>query len=69
LEHYDFDGFKAVRLYGVPGSIGKLNVVFVNSPAGVTVSFAAPAAYNHEGQLDTLAEAYRQHFSTAGSTP
>ncbi|WP_028079811.1 hypothetical protein [Solimonas soli] len=64
-EHYDFPGFKAARLYGIPGAVGKLNVVFVNTPHDVSVSFAAPAAYNHEGQLDALVEAYRQHFSTA----
>jgi hypothetical protein len=64
-EHYDMPGFKAARLYGIPGAIGKLNVIFVNTPHDVSVSFAAPAAYNHQGQLDALADAYRQHFSTA----
>ena len=68
-EHYDFAGFKAGRIYGIPGSVGKLNVIFVNSPDGVIASFAAPAAYNHEGQLDALVDAYRRHFSTPGSLP
>lgn len=65
-ETYSFPGFDARMIYGIPGAAGKLNVVFLNYPGFIVASFAAPAAYNHDGQLDELAAAYQQHFSTAG---
>jgi hypothetical protein len=64
-DSYSFPGFDAQMLYGIPGAVGKLNVVFLNYPDFIVVSFAAPAAYNHEGQLDELIAAYVQHFSKA----
>jgi hypothetical protein len=63
LENYDLPGFKALRIYGIPGAVGKLNFVFANFTNHVCVIFGAPAAFNHNGQLDELAEAFRQHFS------
>lgn len=65
-EHYSFPGFEAHMAYGIPGAIGKLNTVFLNLPDSVVITFAAPAAYNHDGQLDELVAAYQQHFSKAG---
>ncbi|MDB5968862.1 MAG: hypothetical protein JWQ90_1312 [Hydrocarboniphaga sp.] len=60
---YSFPGFDARMIYGIPGAVGKLNVVFLNYPDFTVISFAAPAAYNHEGQLDELIAAYSRHFS------
>lgn len=72
-ETYSFPGFANGRCYGIPGAVGKLNLIFVNYPDHVTVSFAAPAAYNHQGQLDELVSAFQQHFSPsatpAGTSP
>ena len=56
-------GFQARALYGIPGAAGKLNVIFMSTPAHTVVSFSAPAAYNHQGQLDELVGAYRDFFS------
>lgn len=64
---YAFPGFEPDMLYGIPGAVGKLNVVFLCYPGRTVISFSTPAAYNHEGQLDALVEAYRQHFSKAGN--
>lgn len=63
---YSFPGFAADMLYGIPGAVGKLNVVFLNYPETTVVSFAAPASYNQQGQLDELIAAYAAHFSQAG---
>ncbi len=65
-ETYSFPGFTADMLYGIPGAVGKLNVVFLNYPETTVVSFAAPASYNQQGQLDELIAAYTAHFSKAG---
>jgi hypothetical protein len=62
-ELFDLPGFKAERCYGIPGAVGKLNFIFMNYPDHVCAIFGAPAAYNHRGQLDELAEAFRHHFS------
>ena len=59
-------GFRPVTMSGIPGSVGKLNVVFVGYPGGIAVTFAAPAAYNGDGQLDELVQAYQRNFATAG---
>jgi hypothetical protein len=64
-ERYCFPGFQAKTISGIPGSVGKLNVVFVGCDDFVTVVFATPAAYNRHGQLDELVRAYEQHFSKA----
>ncbi|SEQ05590.1 hypothetical protein SAMN04488038_103210 [Solimonas aquatica] len=68
-EQFHFPGFTATRLFGIPGAVGKLNLVFINYPDHIAACFAAPAAYNHDGQLDELVAAFRQHFSQSGSTP
>lgn len=66
-ETYTFPGFEGHMIYGIPGAVGKINVVFLNYPGFVTVTFSTPAAYNHRGQLDELVSAYQQNFSVAGS--
>lgn len=66
-EQFDFPGFKAERSYGIPGAVGKLNLIFVNYPDHVCVSFASPAAFNDHGQFDALVTAFQQHFSSPHS--
>jgi hypothetical protein len=61
---FSFPGFDVALGFGIPGAVGKLNVLFFNYPEFTVITFAAPAAYNAEGQLDALVGAYRQHFST-----
>lgn len=65
---YSFPGFKAGMLYGIPGAVGKLNVVFLNYPDFTVISFSVPASYNHDGQLDALTAAYVNHFQASGIT-
>lgn len=67
-ESFTFPGFAAERAYGIPGSVGKLNFIFVNYPDHVCAIFSSPAAYNHQGQLDELVTAYQQHFSVGQSS-
>lgn len=67
-ETFSFPGFQASMIYGIPGAVGKLNTVFLNYPDFTVISFSAPAAYNHLGQLDELVAAYQQHFTKAGLT-
>lgn len=66
-ETYSFSGFNAKMLYGIPGAVGKLNVVFLNYPDFTVITFAAPTSYNHQGQLDDMIAAAQQHFSKKGS--
>lgn len=60
---YSFPGFQARHLYGIPGAVGKLNVVFLNYSDSTVVSFAAPQSYNMDGQLDQLIERFTKQFS------
>ena len=64
-EDFSCPGFRAECSHGIPGAVGKLNVVFVNYSDSTIVSFAAPKAYNAAGQLDEMIEAFRLHFSRA----
>lgn len=66
LDEFSCAGFHAESCFGIPGAVGKLNVVFVNYRDSTIVSFAAPAAYNANGQLDEMIEAFRRHFSARG---
>jgi hypothetical protein len=63
LSDYDGPGHRACGMYGIPGAAGKLNVLFVENGRQTPVLFAAPAAYNAEGQLDTMVQAFAQQFS------
>lgn len=62
-DHFSCSGFAADVVYGIPGAVGKINVVFLNYPGFVVATFSTPAAYNHDGQLDALVDAYRRHFT------
>jgi hypothetical protein len=62
LEAGSYPGFRAEMIFGIPGTVGKLNVVFLNFPGFASVVFSAPAPFNADGQIDELAEAYRRHF-------
>jgi len=59
-------GFQPRCVFGIPGAAGKLNVLFINYSDFTVVAFAAPAAYNHQGQLDEMIDGFHRHFS-AGS--
>ncbi len=65
LDTIDFccPGFTAERNFGIPGSVGKLNVVMVNQPTATTVIFSAPKNYNREGQIDNLVRDFAAAFS------
>lgn len=63
---YSFPGFQAQMLYGIPGAVGKLNVVFLNYPDFTVISFSAPSSYNRNGQLDALAAAYANQLLASG---
>jgi hypothetical protein len=65
---YSCPGFKAEIVVGIPGAVGKLNVVFMNRSDSVVVCFSAPARYNDHGQFDEMVMAYQRHFSRVGHT-
>lgn len=55
--------FNAEFMLGIPGSVGKLNVLAVNLPNSTTVTFSAPKGYNLNGEIDKLAQDFAQAFS------
>jgi len=67
LSDGSYPGFNATMIFGIPGTVGKLNVVFLNFPDSASVVFSAPAPFNAEGQIDAMAEAYRRQFSAGAS--
>jgi hypothetical protein len=67
LEAGSYPGFAATMIFGIPGTVGKLNVVFLNFRGFASVVFSAPAPFNADGQIDELAQAYRAHFSAAAA--
>lgn len=62
-EDYSCPHFRATTCIGIPGSVGKMNVVIMNHTDHTEVVFSTPAAYNQEGQLDQLIEEFRQTMS------
>ncbi|AKU95092.1 putative peptide synthetase [Labilithrix luteola] len=60
-------GFRGRLAFPIPPSSGKLGVMLVERPGGVTAVFSAPAAYNHRGQLDELVHAFREQLTRARS--
>jgi hypothetical protein len=62
-EDYSCPQFQATTCIGIPGSVGKMNVVIMNHTDHTEVVFSTPAAYNSEGQLDRLIEAFQQAMS------
>ena len=61
-EALSYPGFTALRGFGIPGSVGKLNVVIHNYSDGMEVIFSTPESYNREGQLDALIEQFLETF-------
>lgn len=62
-EDFSCDQFHATSCIGIPGSVGKMNVVIMNNTDHTEIVFSTPAVYNKEGQLDQLAEDFRQTMS------
>mgnify|MGYP000989410014 CR=1 FL=1 len=62
-EDYSCPKFHATTCIGIPGSVGKMNVVIMNHTDHTEVVFSTPAAFNKEGQLDRLIEEFRQTMS------
>lgn len=62
LGEFSCPGFVARTVIGIPGFAGKLNVVLINQQTHTTVTFAAPEAYNADGQLDEFVAAFSRHF-------
>lgn len=56
-------GFRALSYFCIPPFAGKLNVVIAEQDARLVAVFAAPAPYNHRGQLDELTRAYQEFLS------
>lgn len=59
-EEYCCPGFTATSCVGIPGSVGKMNVAILNHPDHTVLMISTPAAYNQDGQLDTLIEDFRE---------
>lgn len=62
-EDYSCPKFRATTCIGIPGSVGKMNVVIMNHTDHTEVVFSTPAAFNEEGQLDRLIEEFKQTMS------
>lgn len=63
IHSYDAPGFCAEQLVGIPGSVGKLNIVAAVMPTETVLTLSTPANYNHEGQVDDLARTLAEAFS------
>lgn len=57
-EDFSCPQFKADTCVGIPGSVGKMNVVIMNYPDHTEVVFSTPAAFNTEGQLDRMIDEF-----------
>ncbi|VUD47134.1 hypothetical protein TDB9533_00964 [Thalassocella blandensis] len=64
-EEWSCPEFQVESIIGIPGSVGKLNVLIHNYKDNTQILFSAPEAYNSEGQLDALIEAFRDEFDVA----
>lgn len=67
LGHFDstdycYPGFQATGAFGIPGSVGKLNVVLQNYSDCAEVIFTIAEGYNTQGQLDTLIQEFKSAF-------
>ncbi|SMB25381.1 conserved protein of unknown function [Sterolibacterium denitrificans] len=60
---YSCPQFNATTCIGIPGSVGKMNVVIMNHSDHTEVVFSTPAAFNKDGQLDRLIEEFQQSMS------
>ncbi len=61
-EDFTCPQFHGTRCIGIPGSVGKMNVVIMNHHDHTSVIFSTPAVYNSEGQLDQLIAEFKAHF-------
>lgn len=61
-EEATYNDFKATHGFGIPGSVGKLNVLLHNYKDKTEIIFSSPEAYNKDGQLDTLINNYKLAF-------
>lgn len=59
-EEFSCPQFQATSCIGIPGSVGRMNVVIMNHTDHTEVVFSTPSAFNQNGQLDALIEAFRQ---------
>ncbi len=63
LVSYSTATFNCERSIGIPGSVGKLNIVAVNTSDSTYVTFSAPENYNRDGQIDRMVDAFAAEFS------
>ena len=63
LEAYSTPTFTCERAAGIPGSVGKLNIVAVNCSNTTYVTFSTPQNYNRDGQLDRMIDDFVAEFS------
>ncbi len=61
-EQYSYPGFEAKTMFGIPGSVGKLNVIIQDHGGVSQLVFCTPVAYNNEGQFEQLIEECKQAF-------
>ncbi len=62
-EEFSCPQFLATSCIGIPGSVGKMNVVIMNHVDHTEVVFSTPEAYNQEGQLDQMICEFRQYMN------
>lgn len=63
LDDYSTPSFKSERGLGIPGSVGKMNIVAVNYSDSTYVTFSVPKNYNRDGQIDRMIEEFVMEFS------
>lgn len=61
-EEFSCPQFRATTCIGIPGSVGKMNVVIMNHVDHTEVVFSTPDAYNQEGQLDRMICEFRKYM-------
>ena len=57
-EDFPCPQIKAPTCVGIPGSVGKMNVVIMNYTDHIEVVFSTPEAFNMEGQLDRMIDEF-----------
>jgi len=62
-EDFSCPQFKALTCVGIPGSVGKMNVVIMNYTDHIEVVFSTPEAFNMEGQLDRMIDEFGAFMS------
>lgn len=67
-EEWSCPGFQCESIIGIPGSVGKLNVLIHNYNDNTQIIFSCPEAFNREGQLDKMISDFRAEFDTTEKT-